>query len=380
MKWNRKLGWLVCVCLFAACSEKKTASLECYNVEVDFHEEPYMTSSFLDKFQLIPLGTPSRESVISHIERLLFADDRIFVVDRISNKVLAFDNHGTFVASTERLIGKGHNEYVRMIDAGVDEESRKLYVHCDAPYQMIVLDFDLNVEKVIPMDYYIREMAVDNEWVYGLRRNSKGDSGYEIVATRKDSLNQPPQILYSTSVEVRGRMTMGKSLTSGGGSIFVSIPFDNKLLKIKDGGIVRTYAIDFGDKGLSKHPIDEDMSPDFFSRHYRDIYWSIVNISGADSLLLFNTNKITQFILNQKTNECHGYERIRQDKLPFSTSYITPSCGLKNGVAYEIDAKIASKFFGQMEETGTNMETMSTNTIRQLDPDGNPLIIVATFK
>lgn len=43
--------------------------------------------------------------------------------------------------------GRGHNEYIRVIDASIDEKDKKLYVHCDAPYQMMIFDLDLNLEK-----------------------------------------------------------------------------------------------------------------------------------------------------------------------------------------------------------------------------------------
>ena len=149
MKWFKKIGLFVCVVPFVSCSEQKPLGTESYTVKVDFHEDELQASSFLKDYQLIPLETPSTETVISHIDRLLFAEDRVFVLDGISNKVLAFDGNGKFVASTAKMIGKGHNEYIHVCDVAWDRDAQKLYMHCDAPFQMMVFDFDLEAAKEI---------------------------------------------------------------------------------------------------------------------------------------------------------------------------------------------------------------------------------------
>lgn len=380
MKWFKKIGLFVCVVPFVACSEQKPAGTESYTVTVDFHEDELLASSFLKDYQLIPLETPSTEAVISHIDRLLFAEDRVFVLDGISNKVLAFDGNGKFVASTAKMIGKGHNEYIHVCDAALDRDAQKLYMHCDAPFQMMVFDFNLNLEAIIPMDYYVREMAMEGDWVYGLRPNSRADSGNELIAVRKDSLNQPPRIVYANTNAIRGRLIMGRSLNACEDGVYVALPFENNICKVRDGRVVCIYEMDFGDEGLREHPIDKNMSPNAFDNHYMDIHWGIVNMSGSDSLLLFNTNRPHQFILNQKTKECQAYNETFHDKAPFSNQYITPSQGLSQGVAYEIGAKSVGRTLKRVEEGEKVLDTAVVNKMRQIVPDGNPMIMVGFFE
>ena len=173
----------------------------------------------------------------------------------------------------------------------------------------MVFDFNLKLEKIFPMEYYLNEMAMDGNYIYGLRHNSMDDSGYEIISIAKDSLASSPNIVLSTPISVRGRKAMGKSMVSNQGSIYASIPFDNKICKLKDGKVTESYIIDFGGQGLPNRPIEKDMSPETFDRLYSDTHWSMVNMSGSDSLMLFNTNRSTQFILNQKIKNAMLMER-----------------------------------------------------------------------
>ncbi|WP_276788691.1 6-bladed beta-propeller [Paraprevotella xylaniphila] len=370
---------MACLGLSLSCQSTKVNTVG-DEITVEYQDGILKTSSFLKDYRIVLLKAPNNDAIIKYIDRLLFAENRIFVVDQISNKILAFDGNGEFLASTARMVGKGHNEYIRIVDAAIDEKGHKLYVHCDAPYQIMVFDFNLKLEKIFPMEYYLNEMAMDGNYIYGLRHNSMDDSGYEIISIAKDSLASSPNIVLSTPISVRGRKAMGKSMVSNQGSIYASIPFDNKICKLKDGKVTESYIIDFGGQGLPNRPIEKDMSPETFDRLYSDTHWSMVNMSGSDSLLLFNTNRSPQFILDQKNKKCDAYGETFNDMLPFSNSYITPSQGLENGMAYEIEPEVLLKYSKHAEQNHESIDPALLNVIRQTTPDGNPLIILWHLK
>ena len=66
--------------------------------------------------------------------------------------------------------------------------------------------------------------------------------------------------------------------------------------------------------------------------------------------------------------------------LPFSNSYITPSQGLENGMAYEIEPEILLKYSKHAEQNHESIDPALLNVIQQTTPDGNPLIILWSFK
>lgn len=124
-------------------------------VKVETHgiHDELVYSSFLKSYEIVALSDSVPEALIKFPDRILFAEDRIFVVDKADNKLLMFDREGNFLKSTASMVGKGHNEYIRLMDVAMDKESRTLYVHCDAPYQIMVFDFDLNLKEVVQTDF-----------------------------------------------------------------------------------------------------------------------------------------------------------------------------------------------------------------------------------
>ena len=148
------IGWTLNGCVSGASLNAELVKLETHGI----HDE-LVYSSFLKSYEIVALSDSVPEALIKFPDRILFAEDRIFVVDRFGNKVL----------STASMTGKGHNEYIRLMDAAMDKEGRTLYVHCDAPYQIMVFDFDLNLKEVVQTDYYMDEMVADGRFIYGIR-------------------------------------------------------------------------------------------------------------------------------------------------------------------------------------------------------------------
>ncbi len=337
-------------------------------------------SSFLKAHKIISLSAPKQEAFIKDIERLLFADNRIFVMDRSGNKIVMFDGEGNFLKSTAKMIGRGHNEYLRVIDASIDEKNKKLYVHCDAPYQMMIFDLDLNLEKIIPMNYYMTEMTVDEEFIYGLCHQTPPVQGFCLVALEKSHPDMVPDTLLSFHNVVPGRMTFGKSLTTAQKGAYVSFPFDTHIYKLRQGKITETYNMDFGEHGLITHPLPENITPELFDRYNNGLHWSIVSMSESDSLLLFNTNSFELFVTDKATRQCKGYKEYYNDLLRFHCGRIIPTQGLQNGVVFHSQVHNIEETLKIAKEKGNIPFPNMAEIPRKYNPDSNPLIVVWDIK
>ena len=223
------IGWTLNGCVSGASLNAELVKLETHGI----HDE-LVYSSFLKSYEIVALSDSVPEALIKFPDRILFAEDRIFVVDRFGNKVLMFDREGNFLKSTASMTGKGHNEYIRLMDAAMDKESRTLYVHCDAPYQIMVFDFDLNLKEVVQTDYYMDEMVADGRFIYGIRTLYRDETGFELVALERNRLQDMPRVLLSFAGGVPGRRTTGKSLMQAVDGAYVSFPFDLSLIHISE--------------------------------------------------------------------------------------------------------------------------------------------------
>lgn len=172
-------------------------------VKVETHgiHDELVYSSFLKSYEIVALSDSVPEALIKFPDRILFAEDRIFVVDKADNKLLMFDREGNFLKSTASMVGKGHNEYIRLMDVAMDKEGRTLYVHCDAPYQIMVFDFGLNLKEVVQTDYYMDEVVADGRFIYGIRTLYRDETGFELVALERDRLQDTPRVLLSFTGE-----------------------------------------------------------------------------------------------------------------------------------------------------------------------------------
>lgn len=379
MKLSKILISFIMGLIYISCTPSKHLN----NIKVELFDNGHALtfSSFLEEYKIISLSSNTSEAMIKYPDRLLFFGNRIFVMDRGGNKIIVYDRNGKFLKSTAQMVGRGHNEYIRVIDASIDEKDKKLYVHCNAPYQMMIFDLNLNLEKTIPMDYYMGEIAIEGNQLYGICYNKPKDGGgYSFVTVNKNDLKKEPTILLSFENAITGRWTLGKSLMPCRDGVYVCLPFDTRIYKFKDATITEEYNMDFGEQGLIEHPVTKDMNPRWFDKYYRDINWSIVNMTESDSILLFNTNKAHAFIMNKNQYQCSGHMNLNNDIFPISCARIIPSQGLSNGVVYFIIPSSIEKMLEQAKKGKETLTPAIKEFKQKFDPNGNPLLIVWNIK
>ena len=112
---------------------------------------PLNMSSFITLQKNILLDTPTEEKRtiedFLHIGRLLFAQDKLYVMDDRGNKILMFDDEGKFLKSIGGAAGEVSGNRLKIQDAALDAQSQKLYAYCSTTCQIMVFDLDLNVER-----------------------------------------------------------------------------------------------------------------------------------------------------------------------------------------------------------------------------------------
>lgn len=90
-------------------------------VEIVQSEETLDISSLTDSMRVVKLSSSVPEAIVNRIDRVLSMNGRIYIVDRSSNKLFCFDNNVNFISSTKSIIRHGSMEYVRLMDASVDQ-------------------------------------------------------------------------------------------------------------------------------------------------------------------------------------------------------------------------------------------------------------------
>ena len=110
---------------------------------------------------------------------------------------------------------------------------------------MMIFDLDLNLEKIIPMDYYMGEIAIEGNQLYGICYNEPKDGGgYRFVTVDKKDLKKEPTTLLSFENAIIGRWTLGKSLMPCHDGVYVCLPFANDSRPVMGLSIWTQYVLD----------------------------------------------------------------------------------------------------------------------------------------
>lgn len=380
MKYFSFASFLILAFLCCSCFSNHGNGNMSGDVRVNFIDSLLSGSSFLKGSRLLYLDSDTEESLIIEVERLIVGDDRYFVVDRRGNQLLAFNGQGDFVASTADLVGEGPKNYVRLMDATIDNEQKKIYVHCDAPYCIMVFDMDLNLLEKVSLDYYMDEIVSDERFLYGIRMRDASNFGYELVALDKSNLSAAPEILMESSGNVvYGVGLSGKSMTSNSQGIFVCLPFDHTIYRVENKNVMESYSLDLGDKEVDPSDLEGMTAKEFFKSFQKDKIYMIQDIYASDSTLMFACNDLYRFVLNRKTKKCTGYTTFRNDLVPYSTNRTFPVQGVDRTFAYLWPSRYVMSHKKHLEQEGI-LDSEIYKGIENYELEDNPPIILCEMK
>ena len=360
-----KLFCLLATFALAACgSGKDLAGVE--TIGVTYADGQLLGSSiFTGEHRIIPLSAPTADAQIREVERVMFARDRIFVMDRRGNKVLAFDGSGRFVASTAPL----------MQSIPSTKSPVLVYAFCDAPYCVMVLDFNLRLKRKTDLGFYLSEVAQDSRYVYGLQRSGDGKTGSRIVAIDKRRPESAPRTVLQTEKGVMGVLTTaGKSLTNFGDTVLACLPHDNIVYMLHDGKEVGAFGVDFG----SRNPegLLDGLRYDAFLSRNKKSDWIIHNMACSDSLMLFNTNSHYVYVVDLTARSCRTAMTFVNERFPFSTSLMLPAQGVKGSVVYGVRQDDLTGYVRHRQERGKPVAQSLVEASARCDGKGNPVLVV----
>lgn len=370
-----------CVLLFSlmlcACNAEEQQTIT--TIQLSAHEEELFASSVLQEQHYTLLEAMGQESVISSIKRVLCADDLCFIVDTDRNKITSFDYNGKFISSTSHLIGHATNEYLHIQDAAIDIQQKRIYLHCDSPYQMMILDYDLNVKETIKLEEFFREFTLDSEFIYALCPDLTNESRYELRKYRKENITGDYDILVEQNHAIARARGLGKHMNGNGRSTYVCMPFDNTLYEITSGKIKRFWKLDFSGKWFD-YEQNKNLMGYQFTQANPNVLWSVQNIIASDTAVLFNTNLSDLFMASLNTGIGASYSSFTNDSIPFSNSWLLPTSG-KYDVTFAIPATQIAGYKEWYLNQGTEIpKTPIRHLIEKVEGDGNPLLIFGKMK
>jgi hypothetical protein len=153
------------MCLFFfACTEE---SVDISNKIIDAKEisnDTFVMTSIIDSSYFIPLEAKD-ESLIKGIDKIVFDNDKIFVLDRQgNNKILVFDRQGKFMYPVGKN-GGGPGEYIEVYDFCINIQERSIYLLCERN-SVMRYDYSGNFVEKKQLNFYTAKIEYLNDHFY----------------------------------------------------------------------------------------------------------------------------------------------------------------------------------------------------------------------
>ncbi len=318
------------ICSLISC---KTTE-EQLSVPIKYSNSSLLLSDIVENYDIIQFES-TVNSTIGNIKKIAFLKDRLFILDKKNNCVLSFDNNGRFLNSSKSLIGNAKGEYISIEDIAVDNETSTLYMFCDRPNKIIILNKNLEFIKEKNLNVFPIEIVISGQYLYCYCYEHDNIKKRSLVRLDKNLTNDNIDILYNTSETIPGIDSFGASLSGNNGNeVTFCAPFSNSFIHNKNK-ILMTHYLDFGDKWYS-YEDSKDLQPKEFLKNNENTIWAIKNICSNNNRIFFTTNQSIVFDYDTEKMICTGYKGIENDILPLNSPFIVPKQGMDGYIAISI--------------------------------------------
>jgi|GEM_PF-4728291 len=239
----------------------------------------------------------SEEALFSEASKVLFADDKIFIVDRMSQRVLAFNGEGQFLFTVSKK-GQGPSEYEEIYSITYDYDKRQLIL--GAPGKFLWFDTSgvfIKQERSEVVGFHINDMAYTGNSQFAIYLDMFGNFGDYAVRSilmnnkgKKVASFQP----FNTAARIENITGMTSHFSSSKEPLAVGV-YTHDVWRFKSDGAEVAYRLDFGVDAMPDDFLDTYITdPSLTSAMVRDViaergYWSIYRdaLQEADQSVFF---------------------------------------------------------------------------------------------
>ncbi len=351
-------------------------------IKPEMTEEWFTDATHLFRnIRLVPLET-TPECLIGSINRMQVYEERIFIMDEMSNALLTFDLNGKFLSKIG-AVGHGPGEYVQIDYFHIDFEKKQIVITDLMSYY--VLRYDMNgtfIKKVkIPL------------WIEGISPWTNG--GYLLHANfrnNKKTLKQEHNILLCDSNMKIVKAYQPYNSDNLGGAKFLPgfgpcYDFNNRYnyysmysdttFRVLPTGLSPAIVIDFGKEGFDDSCFK---NPEKLKEYVNATeFMSVLNLMETDSIIIFNTYDPALTGYYNKTTQSGVISLIFYLLKENKQVQIPPSVPM---AVYNdnIVSKLTSNSFFQEERAQIGLPEPFTDLVGKVAIDDNPVLMFYTVE
>ncbi|UJP66342.1 6-bladed beta-propeller [Mongoliitalea daihaiensis] len=358
-----------------------------HEIVIDVDESIKLTySDIFESLEIIPLES-THELLVGDIDQVLFAENRIFIVDENKTKSLfIFDGSGKLVKRIESK-GLGPGELFKPTSAQVLENDNQLVIFDGRQGKCMFYDYDGNFLHEIRYTDWLATY----DWIYHRGHFYFYSENGEDFEDRlfKTTVGMQTVLRINTFFKGDAKIINGMKNaylypTYGGSSLFFNERNSNRILEIQEDVIKRQYVFSFSKDEFKPDPQRVYQAIDFTREFWRQDQYALGDglIDGKRiSLLSINKGRESKLALwTKEDNTVKIIEAIQNDM-----DRLTPDIIGLHRYFRGPDAYVWAAFPKELEEfektfrPGQNLYSEFAEQYA-IGADDNPILFVYSFK
>lgn len=371
---NLYFGLVALAMLLTSCKQSncQQAASDVISFSVDVARNDSIADFISKEYQAIPLET-NNSILIGNVDKILFADDKIFILDKRRNKgvVFVFNIKGFFLTKIDH-IGQGSGEYPTLEDFDVNEG--RIYLLSRGAKKIFVYSYDNKYQKEVAVNEWYDFLYVLNEHEVLLYSNFSNETKQNLVRFDYEKKRIVQSELPFERYEGFSFSQTPFNIVSSD-NILLTQPYDYRIYSYKDGLLRTQYQLAFNTKSqLPKNVTEIPFATLYETLRGKSLITRINHITEKNSILYlsfvldFYTNLVR---IDQQTHEIKRVELVFFDDYPFA--YHPPVAFVNGQYISVINAD---------EVLGVNKGAFPSDKHEdgQLMEDDNPVIFIRDLK
>jgi hypothetical protein len=250
--------------------KKEQPSIEIETEKIDFYsfelieEDSY--ASIIKEKKYVLLDNSNDDFLFKGIDKIKFANERIYVLDNRLKKLIVFNQDGVGIGRVGRW-GQGPGEYLQISDFDVNDSGDIYFIDGTADKDRLFV-FDKNLHfisvKKMPFEADIVSCLSDNKVLFGLTSWNNGENASQKIAITDTELKTEQSYMPYDEYVDNAYWISSYTFVNIEDKILYNKQIDNFVYSFsKEGAPVKAYLFDFGKKNVpdkDKKNIEENLN------------------------------------------------------------------------------------------------------------------------
>lgn len=249
---------LFAVMLLSSCNSnskyKKITEAEPIDIIIGENKGEYRLENVMEIQKVIPLEATS-DSYLIQIEKIIEHENKLFVLDELTNRLLVFSNNGKYLYAVGKK-GSGPGEFQNIVDFSLHIDEQELVALDIEKRALLKFDIHGNFIKEVRLPFQGYRFSIHHDKMAFYTGYFNEDNSNLIITDLNGRILDRLFIFEPNRQLMKFNFTGG--ITSNKNGFLYSDAASNSIYQVEDTGIALKYRVDFGqqmwqEEDLMKH-------------------------------------------------------------------------------------------------------------------------------